>query len=84
MHFQLFAVHCETISRFRIQLFIRIRHCTTCFGLLAIDHMLLNGGGGVYCYALRCTTICVFIFTVFLNEVNVVPPSVHLYCFYNM
>jgi hypothetical protein len=44
----------------------KIRHCTTCFGLL--------GHHQARC-VFRATAIGVFVFTVFLNEVNVVPPS---------
>jgi hypothetical protein len=57
---------------FRLNPF-KICHCTTCFGLLGHHQVRWIGGN---CFAFRATVIGVSVFTVFLKEVNVVPPSV--------
>jgi hypothetical protein len=47
----------------------KIRNCTTCFGLLG--HHKVRGN----CCAFHATAIRGFVFTLFLNEVDVVSPS---------
>jgi hypothetical protein len=58
---------------FKITIIFKIRHCATCCSLL--DHLQVRRNSGEL-LCLRATNIGGFVFTMFLNEVNVVPPSV--------